>query len=71
MHIIIMKWWLVKPLKTISFCAISLESNHWNVDTNKCSELTHEEYTSLIWNNPNLGNRAEIADQELVDSDKS
>ena len=31
MHVIIIQWWLIKPRKTISFCAISLEINHWNV----------------------------------------
>ena len=31
MHVIIVKWWILKLFKTISFCAVSLETNHWNV----------------------------------------
>ena len=31
MHIITIKLWMTKPLKTISLCAISLEISHWNV----------------------------------------
>ena len=29
MHVIIIKWWMIKLLKTISFCAISLKINQW------------------------------------------
>ena len=31
MHVIIIKWWIIEPSKTIHFYAISLEINHWNV----------------------------------------
>ena len=31
MYVIIIKWWITKPLKTISLCTISLENNHRNV----------------------------------------
>ena len=31
MHVIIMKWWMIKLFKTQSFCAISLEINQWNI----------------------------------------
>ena len=31
MHVIIIKWWVIKPFKPIYFCAISLEINQGNV----------------------------------------
>ena len=32
MHVIIIKWWMIKVLKTSYFCATSFEINHWTVD---------------------------------------
>ena len=31
MHVNKLKWWIIKQLKIVSFCAISLETNHWHV----------------------------------------
>ena len=44
MHVIILKWWTTKPLKTISLCTISLEINHWNQSLKDC--LSHK---TCIW----------------------
>ena len=31
MQVIIIKWWIIKLLKTLCFCTSSLEINQWNV----------------------------------------
>ena len=31
MQVIIIKWWIIKLLKTLYFCTSSLETNQWNV----------------------------------------
>ena len=31
MQVIIIKWWIIKVLKTLYFCINSLETNQWNV----------------------------------------
>ena len=31
-HVIIIMWWMIKLLKTISLCAVLLEINHWTIN---------------------------------------
>ena len=70
MHVIIMKWWMIKLFKTISFCAISLEINHWNVHLfHPCEDVLSDIETGS-WQFKYFNRRFILQDADLLRQEK-